>query len=257
MAEWHFNGRSSVERNFKLTIEYDGTTYHGWQRQARDSTIQGAIENALLQMAGEHVRVIGSGRTDAGVHALGQVANFHCDTALTPKEFLSGLDSLLPDDIVVKDCTQVDDAFHARYDVKSKTYIYRILNQRLPGAIGRQYAWWVRKPLDQKAMASAIDHLIGTHDFKAFEGAGSPRRHTTRSVTEACLEQTSKGCLVFKISASGFLRFMVRNIVGTLVDVGLGKITPDDVERIRASKDRMQASATAPPQGLFLMAVDY
>jgi tRNA pseudouridine38-40 synthase len=246
-----------VEKNFKLIIEYDGTAYHGWQRQTRDSTIQGTIEDALFRMTRTHVNLVGSGRTDAGVHALGQAANFHCETALTPQAFLGGLNSLLPDDIVIRDCARIDDAFHSRYDVKGKTYVYRILNRHRAAAIGRQYAWWVRKPLDQGLMASAIHHLVGTHDFKAFEGAGSPREHSTRSVTEASLEQDSEGRLVFKISANGFLRCMVRNIVGTLVDVGLGKMMPDDVERILRAKDRNQAGATAPPQGLFLKAVEY
>jgi tRNA pseudouridine38-40 synthase len=246
-----------VVRNFKLTIEYDGTAYHGWQRQARDRTLQGTIESALLKMTNTPVNLIGSGRTDAGVHALGQVANFHCDTRLAPGAFLAGLNSLLPDDIVISRCMQVDEAFHARYDARGKTYTYRILNRPLSSAIDRHFTWWVRRPLDQKAMAAAIDHLIGTHDFKAFEGTGSPRDHTTRTVTRASLQPGNRGCLVFTISANGFLRYMVRNIVGTLVDVGTGKMVPEDVGRIRRSKDRGQAGATAPPQGLFLMEVDY
>lgn len=256
-AERSLNGQYSVEKNFKLLIEYDGTAYHGWQRQRQDSTLQGTIEDALLVMTKAAVNLTGSGRTDAGVHALGQVANFHCDTTLTPKAFLAGLNSLLPDDIVIKDCAGVDGGFHARYDAIGKTYIYRILNQPLSGAIGRHYTWWVRRPLDVEAMVAAVDHLIGTHDFKAFEGAGSPRAHTTRTVTRASLQPSNNGCLVFEISANGFLRFMVRNIVGTLVDVGIGKRMPEDVGRILWGKDRGQAGATAPPQGLFLVAVDY
>jgi tRNA pseudouridine38-40 synthase len=252
-----FEQAISVEKNFKLTIEYDGTAYHGWQRQTRDSSIQGAIEKALGKMTGQQVNLIGSGRTDAGVHALGQVANFRCETTLTPQAFLGGLNGLLSSDIVIRDCSQVDVDFHARYDVKGKTYVYRLTNQDLPGAIGRQYTWWIKKTLDTKAMEAALQHIIGTHDFKAFEGTGSPRAHTTRSVTEASLQSMRKGCLVFKISANGFLRYMVRNIVGTLVAVGLGKMRPDDVERILTSKDRSQAAATAPPQGLFLVTVDY
>lgn len=246
-----------VEKNFKLTIEYDGGGYHGWQRQACDRTIQGTIEAALKKMTGENVSLTGSGRTDAGVHAAGQVANFHCDTTLIPQTFINGLNSLIPDDIVIKDCAQVEDTFHARYDVKSKTYAYRIRNEPLPGAIGRQYSWHIRKKLDADVMGTAVDHFVGTHDFKAFEGAGSPRSHTTRRVMAATLK-AKDGCpLVFTMKADGFLRFMVRNIIGTLVDVGLGKISPDDVPAILASKDRNQASATAPPHGLFLMNVDY
>jgi tRNA pseudouridine38-40 synthase len=246
-----------VEKNFKLIIEYDGTAYHGWQRQSGDATIQETVEAALAKMAGRAVNLLGSGRTDAGVHALGQVANFHCDTSLTPQAFMGGLNSLLPNDIVIRDCTPVDDGFHARYSAKGKTYRYWLLNRRLPAAIGRQYAWWIRRPLDLKAMDSAIQHLSGSHDFSAFEGAGSPRPHTIRTVTEASLKRAEEGKIVFRISADGFLRFMVRNIVGTLVDVGIGKLSPDDVEQIRLSRDRSQAGATAPPHGLFLVEVVY
>ncbi len=246
-----------MEKNFKLIIEYDGTAYHGWQRQACDTTVQETIEDALAKMTGRAVKLIGSGRTDAGVHALGQVANFHCETSLTPQAFLGGLNSLLPDDIVIRECTSVDDGFHARYSAKGKTYIYRLLSRPLPGAIGRQYAWWVRRPLDLEAMDSAAQHLCGTHDFRSFEGAGSPRSHTIRTVTEASLKREDEGGIVFRISADGFLRFMVRNIVGTLVDVGTGKLSTDDVERIRRSRDRSQAGATAPPHGLFLVEVEY
>jgi len=243
--------------NFKIIIEYDGTHYHGWQRQKYDRTIQQEIENALSTMTAEPVTLIGSGRTDAGVHSYGQVANFSCDTELSETVFQKGLNSLLPGDIVIKDCRRVDQAFHARHDAKSKIYHYRITNRDIPSAICRQYAWFIRRKLDTTAMHAAISHIIGSHDFRSFEGTGSPRSHTTRNVMAADLVEGKEGYVIFQIEADGFLRFMVRNIVGTLVDVGLGKITAAEFEDILASKDRSNASATAPPHGLFLMKVKY
>ncbi len=246
-----------MQKNFKLTIEYDGSSYHGWQKQKNEATIQGEIEKAAKVITGQKVTLIGSGRTDAGVHAFGQVANFHCDTKIVPEALLRGLNSLLPEDIVIKACTLAHENFHARYDITSKIYNYKILNRTISAAISRQYAWHIRKKLDIKAMRSAICHVIGSHDFKAFEAAGSPRSHTTRCVTKADLIKKDMDYLVFEIEADGFLRYMVRNIVGTIVDVGLNKTTPDDFKRILLSKDRARAGATAPPRGLFLMQVNY
>ncbi|UCD78028.1 MAG: tRNA pseudouridine(38-40) synthase TruA [Desulfobacterales bacterium] len=243
--------------NFKIIIEYDGTRYHGWQRQREDRTIQQEIEIALSTMTARQITLNGSGRTDAGAHALGQVANFRCETDLSPEVFQKGLNSLLPDDIVIKDCRLVDESFHARYDVKGKVYHYRILNRQVPTAIGRQYAWYIRRKLDTAAMRSAISHIIGSHDFKSFEATGSPRSHTTRNVMAAEIIENTGGSIIFKIEADGFLRYMVRNIVGTLVDVGLGKISADEFKKILESKDRSQAGATAPAHGLFLMEVKY
>ena len=244
-------------QNFKLTIEYDGTEYQGWQRQKNGRTIQEVIENAINIMTREKVSLTGSGRTDAGVHALGQTANFHCNTEIGPETFQKGLNSLVPDDIVIKECCLVDDKFHARYDAKSKTYRYNILNQRLNSAISRRYVWHIRKVLDPEAMRSAIRHIAGTHDFKAFEGSGSPGSNTIRTVINATLVEADQNNLSFQIEANGFLRYMVRNIVGTLVEVGLGKITSDDFKTILLSRDRNRAGATAPPHGLFLLSVKY
>jgi len=244
-------------KNFKIIIEYDGTGYHGWQRQKADRTIQQEIEQALATMTAGQITLCASGRTDAGVHAFGQTANFLCKTDLSPEVFKKGLNRLLPDDIVIKDCLLAAESFHARYDVKSKIYHYRIVNRRIPPAIGRQYAWFIRKRLDTAAMRYAISYICGIHDFKAFEGTGSPRSHTIRNVMAADLNEDNDGSIVFKIEADGFLRYMIRNIVGTLVDVGLGKITPAGFKEILESKNRSQASATAPPHGLFLMEVKY
>lgn len=246
-----------MEKNFKLTIEYDGSDFHGWQRQNRDRTIQGEIENALQAMTKQKINLVGSGRTDAGVHAFGQVANFKCETRLDSETFLNGLNSLLPDSIVICTCELVNEDFHARYAARSKIYRYRILNRRLPTAIRRQYCWHIRRTLDLDAMRRAAAHVIGTHDFKAFEGTGSPRSDTIRQVFDAGLYREAEDYLVFEIKAEGFLRFMVRNIIGTLVEVGLGKITPEDFKAILLSKDRSNAGATAPPNGLFLVRVEY
>ena len=244
-------------KNFKIIIEYDGSQYCGWQRQHNDPTIQETIEQALMKMTDQKITVIGSGRTDAGVHAFGQVANFKCNTKLTANEFLGGLNSLTPEDIVISACEEVSDEFHARFSATSKIYQYHILNRSNPAAIMRQYAWHIRKTLDLDAMRTALPCFIGSHDFKAFEGAGSPRAHTTRNVDRADLREEKDGYVVFGIEADGFLRYMVRNIVGTLVEVGLGKITPEDVKHILEIKDRTRAPATAPAHGLFLKRVKY
>ncbi len=245
------------ERNFRITIEYDGTAYHGWQRQKDRRSIQGEIEKALEKLTSQKVTLIGSGRTDAGVHALGQIANYRCRTRMSARAFEKGLNSLLPEDIVIRACREVDESFHARYDAVGKRYRYCILNRPTPAAVGRQYAWYLKKPLDVAPMESAASRILGKHDFKAFEGTGSPRSHTIRTVVEAKWRKAASGLLVFEIEADGFLRFMVRNIVGSLVDVGQGKKTPDDFEAILNARDRSLAGITAPPQGLFLLRVKY
>lgn len=247
----------ATQKTFKLLIEYDGSDFHGWQRQKNDRTIQETIEKALAVMTREKVTVTGSGRTDAGVHARGQVASFTTGSRLNEHALLNGLNSLLPNDVVIHGCDRMPDTFHARFDVKSKRYRYCILNRAIPPAIGRQFVWPIRKPLDVSAMSEAAGILIGTHDFKAFEGAGSPRNHTVRTVTLSMIKATSDGNVTYDVEANGFLRFMVRNIVGTLVEVGWGKVPVQNFEDILRSKDRSCAGTTAPPQGLFLMDVTY
>ncbi|MFO8112221.1 MAG: tRNA pseudouridine(38-40) synthase TruA [Desulfosalsimonadaceae bacterium] len=257
-------------KNFKIIIEYDGTDFNGWQIQAAGRTVQGEIEKALFQMTRKAVRIAGSGRTDAGVHALAQVAAFQCETRLGPGAFFSGLNSLLPDDIAILSCEQVDDHFHPRFDATGKTYIYRIRNCAVPAAVGRNHFWHIKKPLDIGAMDAAMQHIIGTHDFKAFENTGSPRSHTVRTIYDASITADAsdlksrsrvlpddESMIAIRITADGFLRYMVRNIVGTLVDVGRSKITPEEFAAIKENKDRSRASATAPPQGLFLQRVHY
>ncbi len=245
-----------MERTIKLTLEYDGAAYHGWQRQGERPTVQGEVEKALARMTGASVTVHGSGRTDAGVHALAQVAHFRLETRLSPAEFLRGLNSLLPFDISVTHCEEAAPDFHARKSALGKTYAYHVLNAPVRSALGRRYAWHVPRPLDLSAMREAARRLVGTHDFAAFEGAGSPRAHTVRTVTAADFSRTGD-LLVFSVSADGFLRCMVRNMAGTLVFAGLGKIAPEEVTEILASRDRRRAGPTAPPQGLFLVEVRY
>jgi tRNA pseudouridine38-40 synthase len=246
-----------AEKNFKLVIEYDGSAYHGWQRQKTDVTIQSEIETAIRTLTGKPVSLIGSGRTDAGVHAKGQVANFHCETRLSPQTMQRGLNALLPDDIVILGCCTVPDRFHARFDAKTKTYRYSILNRPFAAAIGRQYAWYIQQPLNPDAMRSALQNVVGEHDFKAFEGAGSPRAHTVRNLLRADLLDQKNGRLDFFFTANGFLKHMVRNIVGTLVDVGRGRIGPEAIGSILKVADRSLAGATAPGHGLCLMNVSY
>ena len=242
---------------FKLVVEYDGTAYHGWQRQKTDRTIQGQIEKALTTMTGKPVSLVGSGRTDAGVHAMGQTASFRSDAGLGPDVYLKGLNSLLPDDILIRFCEWVEPAFHARYDVRSKIYQYRILNRDTPSVMERHFIWHIRRQLDVPAMQKAVSYFVGEHDFKSFEGTGSPRTSTVRHVIRADMRQSAQDRILFDIEAQGFLRYMVRNIVGTLVDVGRGRIPGEDVKRILLSRDRNQAGATAPARGLFLMKVNY
>ncbi len=243
--------------NFKIIIEYDGAAYHGWQIQADKPTIQETLEAALSMMTKERIHVIGSGRTDAGVHALGQVANFHTTAKISARSFQAGLNSLLPDDIVIRSCERVDDAFHARFNAIAKTYQYRIRNRLTPSAIGRQYEWFIRKKLDVAAMQDAARMIIGTHDFKSFESTGSPRESTVRTVSAADVYEGEKGRIFIDVTADGFLKYMVRNIVGTLVEVGLGKLSLENFNHIMKSKDRKTAGSTAPAHGLFLMSVMY
>lgn len=245
------------ELKFQIIIEYDGTAYHGWQRQAADRTIQAEIETALATMTGAPVTLIGSGRTDAGVHALAQSAHFSCAARIGPEAFKNGLNSLLPPDIVIRDCRQAPATFHARFDAAGKTYRYRIRNHPDPCAVGRQYAWHIRSPLSVAAMNAGARHIMGVHDFKAFEGAGSPRSDTRRTIFSAEWAAAPDHEIVFTISGNGFLRFMVRNLVGALTAIGLGKHTPEAMKALLTGGDRRQAPATAPPHGLFLVKVDY
>lgn len=241
---------------FKLLIEYDGTNYHGWQIQPSDASIQNEIQKILSLITQEDIHVNGSGRTDAGVHALGQVANFESTTSITPEKIQTALNKMLPSDIVIRQCHYVNEKFHARFSAKRKTYQYRILNSFLPVAINRHYSWHIHKKINIEAMQQAANFLVGEKDFKAFEGVGSPRKSTVRTIHKAMISKEGD-MVLFDITGSGFLKFMVRNITGTLVDVGTAKLTPGEFKSILQSRDRKNAGATAPPQGLFLKHVEY
>ncbi len=244
-------------RNIRLTVEYDGTAYRGWQRQPSGPSIQGTLEEAVVKMTGEPVTVVGAGRTDAGVHALNQVANFKTRSAIPAANFLKGLNSLLPRDMAVKSLGDADPAFHARFYARKKVYRYRILNGPVRPALLRNFAWHVRFPLDPARMEEGVPHFLGTLDFTSFCAARCDTRGRVRTVTRAFLDFRQAGEILFTIEADGFLRHMVRNIVGLLVEIGKGRIRPDDVPAILAAKDRRRAAMTAPPQGLFLMEVSY
>lgn len=244
------------EQNFKLVIEYDGSDYCGWQRQPDQTSIQAALEGVLQRMTREPITLHGSGRTDAGVHALGQTAHFKCRTRLSPEDLQKGMNRLLPGDIAVRSCESVPLDFHARFSNRSKRYRYRICNQPVKQAVGRQYAWQIYRPLDVAAMEQATRHIVGRHDFKSFESSGSPRTQTVRHVMDASWRRKNDH-LEFDICADGFLRYMVRNIVGTLVAVGMGKLEAGDIPALIDATDRRLAPATAPPHGLFLIHVAY
>ena len=243
--------------NFKLTIEYDGSRFHGWQRQANEPTIQETIETAINRITGNPAGLTASGRTDAGVHAIGQIANFRSDTPIPPESLGRALNSILPEAIVIRDCSIANDLFHSRYDALSKIYRYHIINRTVRPAIGRQFVWHIRPRLNISAMESALPYLTGMRDFKAFEAAGSPRQSTIRHVMSTSVKKAKGDRLVFQIEANGFLRYMVRNIIGTLVEVGLGKLKPFEMEHIIQSQDRSQAGTTAPARGLYLIHVKY
>ncbi|MBW1708151.1 MAG: tRNA pseudouridine(38-40) synthase TruA [Deltaproteobacteria bacterium] len=245
------------EKNIKLTLAYDGSHYHGWQRQKNGVTIQGVVEEKIEIMVGEPVKLIASGRTDAGVHAINQVCNFITRSKIGLEEMKRGLNSLLPDDIFVRDSEYVSLEFHARYKVKSKTYEYRILNREDPDLFLRHYVWHIRVPLNAKEMSKCLAVSTGRHDFSSFRSSGSGNLDPVRTVLRAELHGPGEGMLRVVIEAEGFLRHMVRNILGTLVDVGLGKMDVMRFKEILESKDRRMAGVKAPPQGLFLMNVEY
>jgi len=245
------------EKNITLVIAYDGTGYFGWQRQLNQPTIQGAIEEKISLMVGTPVTLIGSGRTDAGVHAFHQVANFKASTSLTPTVFFKGLNSLLPQNIIIKRAEYAAPDFHARYDAKSKVYEYWIYNENLRSPFLRQYAWHIARPLDVGTMKECLDTIMGRQDFSSFRSAGDGATNPVRTMIQAKVTIREGNLVVCEFEANGFLRHMVRNIMGTVARAGLGDMSVKRFHEIMDSKDRKQADAKAPPEGLYLKDVRY
>jgi tRNA pseudouridine38-40 synthase len=254
-------------KKIKLLIEYDGTAYHGWQIQKRGLTIQGILEEKIVKITGSQSRVIGASRTDAGVHALGQVAVFRIESKLTPGIFKRALNALLPEDIRVRDVSEVDESFNPRHDAQRKSYFYTISNQRESSAFVYRYVWTVKQPLKVPSMMEAAQILIGKHDFSSFMGTGSSTKSPIREIFSLHIERLDemdfmitrmKGDFIkIRIEADGFLRHMARNIVGTLVEIGRGRIPAYRMEEILRSRDRRLAGPSAPPHGLFLERIVY
>jgi len=276
-------------RNIKLLIEYEGTRYAGWQIQQNLPTIQGIIQEKIKIITGEDIKLTASSRTDAGVHALGQVANFCTESRIPPYSIQMGLNALLPDDIVIKKAEEAPLDFDSRQNAKAKTYRYLILNRSYPSAIYRNFSWHVFQKLDIDAMTKAAGYLIGKKDFTSFRAAECDAPHSIREILSFSIETSwplhthspspfsppikggespyitfplagegqGEGLMLLEVKGTAFLRHMVRIMVGTLVDVGKGKIKPNDFQAIIGAKDRRLAGMTAPPQGLFLKEVEY
>lgn len=247
-----------MNRNIKLIIEYDGTNYHGWQSQMGSGmpTIQDTLEQALSVLTHETIKTYSSGRTDAGVHALGHVANFRTESGIPPEAWAPALNHCLPEDIRVLISEEVPDDFHARFSALGKFYKYRILNRRAPSALYRRYSWHVNLRLNTKNMRLAAASLVGKHDFSAFRGSGCSAKTPVRTIRAVVIKK-SGDFIEIGIEADAFLQYMARNIVGTLVEAGLGRFSPDEVKRMLKSRDRTSAGRTAPPQGLYLVQVYY
>jgi len=244
-------------RNFKMIVEYDGAAYCGWQRQKNGVSIQQILEEAIALIVCEKVTLIGSGRTDAGVHAINQVANFKSSTLLPAEKIFRGINSVLPQDIAVKSLNEVHVDFHAQRDAQSKIYIYRICNRSLRPVLGRNYFWFIRFPLNLEMMKKAAQYLIGTQDFSCFCATGTDVKDRVRTITGIDIKSGADGLIEITVEARGFLKYMVRNIVGTLVEVARGKRKPQDMKEIIDSRNRNIAGVTAPACGLFLKEVKY
>jgi tRNA pseudouridine38-40 synthase len=241
-------------RNIKLVLEYDGTDFCGWQLQPKERTVQGVLQSSLKQLLRESPTIYASGRTDAGVHALGQVANFKTENELTLDSIQNGVNSYLPADVRVLSVEEAGEEFHSRYDAVKRTYRYVIAKKML--AVGRQYSWFCKYKLDLSKIRTASEFLIGKHSFEAFAKLNEEEKHYLCNVESVKWEE-SEAKLSFTIRANRFLHNMVRIILGTMIDVGRGKLLPGDVQDILASMDRKRAGSVAPAHGLFLVRVDY
>lgn len=244
-------------RNIRLLLQYEGTRYQGWQRQtSSENTIQGKLEQLLSKMCNEPIEVMGSGRTDAGVHALGQVANFHTTSTMSAEEMLSYINEYLPQDIAVLQVTEAAPRFHSRLNACGKRYCYRVINSAIPNVFWRRYALEVPLKLDVEAMEKAASYLSGEHDFKAFTSAKKGKKSTVRRIDKIDIAREGDR-LTFTFEGNGFLHHMVRILVGTLLEVGTGKRKPEEMTEILASGSREKAGALVPAKGLTLMEVFY
>lgn len=243
-------------RNIKLTIEYDGKDFNGWQKQPNHLNIQGEIEKAIKNVTGEEVELIGSGRTDAGVHAFEQVANFKTNTELPIEKMATAINSQLKHTIRILKAEEVDLNFHSRYNCHKKTYAYIIDNSDQGTAIYRNFTYHISQPLDIKMMQKAADYLIGEHDFSSFKSSGTSSKNSVRTIYKAQILKEQQRVIIM-ITGNGFLYNMVRIIAGTLVEVGLKHFPPEEMKNILDAKDRQKAGKTLPPTGLFLMNVEY
>lgn len=243
-------------RHLRLVVQYDGTDYAGFQVQPDRLTVQGTLEQALGKLLGETIRIAGASRTDAGVHACGQVVSFTTENVIPLERIVPALNALLPQDIAALCADEVPADFHPRFGARRKQYLYRLLNRDLPSPFIGRYAWHVPQALDVEAMGQAAAALVGEHDFAAFCAAGGSAKTTVREIDDLTVRREGE---IIEVSVSGnaFLYMMVRIIVGTLVEVGLGKMPPARVREILDSRDRTQAGATAPPHGLTLMRIEY
>lgn len=250
-----------MRRKIRLELAYDGTHFHGFQRQSHGRrTVQGELERVLSQLTGESIVIYGSGRTDAGVHARAQVAHFETAVGIPVERWPLILNQHLPPDIIVRRADVVSADFHARYDAKAKEYRYWIDRGEVPGLWVRRFSWHVPQFLDVSAMREAAAHLVGTHDFTTFSSAKTPLKNRVRTLYDLRIEETvmhESPLLVISVLGNGFLYNMVRIIVGTLVDVGRGRLAASDLPALLAAKDRTRAGVTAPPQGLILWQVLY
>ncbi len=244
-------------RNIKLTIEYDGKEYGGWQRQPNKLNIQGTIENAIEEITGEKVNLIASGRTDSGVHAIAQVANFKTESNLPVEKFALAINTKIKRSIRIIKAEEVDEMFHSRLNCKRKTYRYTINNAPIQSAIFRNLEYHIPQKLDVEKMKQAIKYFEGEHDFKAFKASGTSSKSSVRTIYEAKVYKTDGERIIIELTGNGFLYNMVRIISGTLVEVGLGKIEPKDIPEIINSKKRENAGKTLPPYGLCLVNVEY
>jgi tRNA pseudouridine38-40 synthase len=243
-------------KNIKLTIEYDGTDFCGWQKQVGRRTVEGVLNNALSVVLNEEVSIIGSGRTDAKVHALGQVANFKSETQISLDRFSRAVNSYLPRDVAILFAEEVPMEFHSRFDPKRKTYLYKVQNASVCRPVYRNYAGHYYRNLEEEKMRKALQIFVGEHDFKAFMSAGSKIKKTVRTIYKAEISREND-LLIIEVEGNGFLYNMVRRIVGIVLEAGSGSLEIDEISKILEEKDNRRTMRLAPPQGLYLKTVKY